>query len=209
MYLADTNVISETRREERANEGVRAFFRLAEDEQKVVHLSVVTVAELRRGVFRLRSKGDAKQAATIEAWTEGVFEEYAETILPVSVEIGRVWGRLRVPHAEPALDKLIAATALVHKLTVVTRNVKDFEVTGVKTLNPFEQAGPAHGTSGPASKNFKPAPPPSPSPHRHQYTNSPPHASAHAPSTPRSTSRESAPPTPRSDARARMRRHSH
>ena len=138
MYLADTNVISETRREERANNGVRAFFRRSRLEGETVHLSVVTVAELRRGVFRLRNKGDAKQAATIEAWTEDVFEAYAGKILLVNVEIGRLWGRLRVPHAEPALDKLIAATALVHNLTVVTRNEKDFKIAGVKTLNPFD-----------------------------------------------------------------------
>ncbi|SAK41008.1 PilT domain-containing protein [Caballeronia catudaia] len=138
MCLADTNVISETRREERANEGVRAFFRRSKLEGEAVHLSVVTVAELRRGVFRLRHKGDARQAATIEAWTEDVFEEYAKNILIVDEEIGRLWGRLRVPHAEPALDKLIAATAMVHSLTVVTRNEKDFKIAGLKTLNPFD-----------------------------------------------------------------------
>lgn len=130
--------ISETRRPERTHRGVRDFFSRAERNRHDIHLSVVTVAELRQGVHRLRHKGDAKQAATLEAWVNDVLQAYKQRILPVNKEIGKVWGRLRVPHAEPALDKLIAATALIHDLTVVTRNVRDFEIVGVKTLNPFE-----------------------------------------------------------------------
>jgi toxin FitB len=138
MYLADTNVISETRREERANKGVRAFFRRVEADGLRVHLSVVTVAELRQGVQRLKHKGDGQQASTIEIWVDGVLKTYEKRILLVDREIGELWGRLRVPHREPALDKLIAATAIFHGLTVVTRNVSDFEKAGVKTLNPFD-----------------------------------------------------------------------
>lgn len=138
MYLADTNVLSETRREERANEGVRAFFERAKGDKRVVHLSVVTVAELRQGVERVRRRGDARQAARLEKWVNNVLREYDKKILPAGKEIGGLWGNLRAPHPEPALDKLIAATALFHGLTVVTRNVRDFEETGVETLNPFE-----------------------------------------------------------------------
>ncbi|SAK85135.1 type II toxin-antitoxin system VapC family toxin [Caballeronia ptereochthonis] len=138
MYLADTNVISEARREEHANEGVRAFFRRARRDECDVHLSVVTVGELRRGIDRLRHKGDDKQAAGLETWLENVLRQYEGKILPVDEEIGKLWGSLRVPQAEPALDKLIAATALSHRLTVVTRNVRDFAATGVEVLNPFE-----------------------------------------------------------------------
>lgn len=138
MFLADTNVISETRREERANEGVRAFFESAERRNERVFLSVVTVGELRRGVDSLRHKGDAPQAANLEAWLKGVLRKYDMTIVPVDRTIGELWGRLRARHPEPAVDRLIAATALVHNLTVVTRNVRDFEAIGVKMLNPFE-----------------------------------------------------------------------
>jgi toxin FitB len=138
MFLADTNVISETRREARANDGVRSFFRKSGIDERNIHLSVVTVAELRQGVFRLRHKGDAKQAVVIENWVEGILDRYAERILTVDKEISELWARLRVPQPEPALDKLIAATALFYDLTVLTRNLKDFNPTGVKTFNPFE-----------------------------------------------------------------------
>lgn len=138
MYLADTNVISETRREERANKGVRAFFDEAELNENRILLSVVTVGELRRGVSALHHKGDARQAANVGAWLEDVLLEYEDKILPVDRAIGEVWGRLRAPHPESALDKLIAATALVHDPTVVTRNVKDFQTVGVRMLNPFD-----------------------------------------------------------------------
>ncbi|SAL25535.1 PilT domain-containing protein [Caballeronia peredens] len=138
MYLADTNVISETRRPDRTNEGVRAFFRQAWLDRNDVHLSVVTVGELRRGVDLLRHRGDVAQAKTVETWLKDVLRRYDGKILPVSRQISEVWGRLRAPHPEPALDKLIAATAMFYGLTVVTRNVRDFSRTGVKILNPFE-----------------------------------------------------------------------
>jgi toxin FitB len=138
MFLADTNVISETRRDDRANSGVRSFFREANRSGNKVHLSIVTVAELRQGVERLRRKGDARQAAGLDNWVNEVLREYDGRILSADKEVGKLWGRLRAPHPEPALDKLIAATALAYGLTVVTRNVKDFEITGVEMINPFE-----------------------------------------------------------------------
>ena len=138
MYLADTNVISETRRLHRANQGVRAFFRQARLEKRDIHLSAITVGELRRGVERLRCRGDAAQAETVESWLKNVLREYDGKILSVDEAVGELWGSLRAPHPEPALDKLIAATAMSHGLTVVTRNVRDFEKTGVSTINPFD-----------------------------------------------------------------------
>jgi toxin FitB len=137
MYLADTNVLSENRKLHRANKGVRDFF-LREEDKDTVHLSVVVIAEIRRGIEMARRQGDHPKAGVYSDWLSSVKEEYKLRILPVDKLIGEVWGRLRAPHAEPALDKLIAATAIVHDLTVVTRNVKDFEGTKVKVLNPFD-----------------------------------------------------------------------
>ncbi|MGE8366588.1 MULTISPECIES: type II toxin-antitoxin system VapC family toxin [Cupriavidus] len=138
MYLIDTNVISEVRKRERANKGVRAFFRQAARQETDLYLSVVTVGELRRGVELIQHRGDHAQAAILATWLESVLCEFAQHILSVDEEIGQTWGRLRAPHPEHALDKLIAATALIHDLTVVTRNVEDFAGTGVRLLNPFE-----------------------------------------------------------------------
>jgi predicted nucleic acid-binding protein len=100
--------------------------------------AVVMVGELRRGVELIRQRGDASQARQLEAWLQIVLTEYADCILPVDEDIAQLWGRLRVPHHEHALDKQIAATALIHDLTVVTRNQRDFEEAGVQVLNPFE-----------------------------------------------------------------------
>ena len=138
MYLVDTNVVSEIRKRDKANRGVAAFFGQAARDDVDLYLSVVTVGELRRGVELIRHRGDKAQATRLENWLAGVLQEFGRHILPVDQETGQVWGRLRVPHHEHALDKLIAATALIHDLTVVTRNVDDFVGTGVRVLNPFD-----------------------------------------------------------------------
>ncbi|WP_321881027.1 type II toxin-antitoxin system VapC family toxin [Paraburkholderia bannensis] len=138
MFLVDTNIISEVRKRERANAGVQAFFREAAGDNTDIYLSVVTVAELRRGVELIRHRGDAAQASLLDAWLVSVLRDYGQYVLPVDEDVGQLWGRLRVPHPENALDKLIAATALIHDLTVVTRNVDDFAGTGARVLNPFQ-----------------------------------------------------------------------
>ena len=137
MYLVDTNVISEVRKRERADKGVTAFFQRAAQDDVDLYLSVVTIGELRRGVELIRHRGDQPQATRLEKWLDGTLREFRRNILAVDDEIGQLWGRLRVPHPEHALDKLIAATALIHGLTVVTRNVDDFAGTGARVLNPF------------------------------------------------------------------------
>lgn len=137
MYLVDTNVVSEVRKRDRADRGVMAFFRKAAQDDADLYLSVVTVGELRRGVEIIRHRGDKPQATRLENWLDGVLREFAPNILAVDEEIGQLWGRLRVPHPEHSLDKLIAATALIHDLTVVTRNVDDFAGTGARVMNPF------------------------------------------------------------------------
>jgi hypothetical protein len=137
MYLIDTNVISEDRKGVRANAGVRDFFKRMVSDDAPVFLSVVTVGELRRGVELIRYRGDAAQASRLEKWLQLLLRHYEDYILEVDADVAQLWGRLRVPHYENALDKLIAATALIHNLTVVTRNHDDFSRTGVRVLNPF------------------------------------------------------------------------
>jgi predicted nucleic acid-binding protein len=137
MYLVDTNVISEARKKSKANPGVMQFFSRATSTGEPVYLSVISVGELRRGIEIIRLRGDAEQAALLEDWLTVVLDQYADNVLGFDATSAQVWGRLRVPNPEHALDKQIAATALVHDLTVVTRNAADFAGTGVKVMNPF------------------------------------------------------------------------
>ena len=139
MYLVDTNVISEVRKKSKANPGVRAFFKQAIADEARLFISVVTVGELRRGVEAIRHRGDARQANQLEKWLMALLTEYQDHMLDIDPDVAQLWGRLRVPHPENALDKQIAATALIYELTVVTRNHKDFVKTGVRVLNPFTE----------------------------------------------------------------------
>lgn len=142
MYLIDTNVISEARKKSRANPGVIDFFHRVASAGDPVYLSVITIGELRRGVELIRLRGDAEQAGLLEDWLAAVLEQYADKVLAFDADAAQVWGRLRVPNPEHALDKQIAATALVHDLTVVTRNSADFAGSGVKVMNPFVAPAP-------------------------------------------------------------------
>jgi len=139
VYLIDTNVISEIRKKNKANPGVRQYFEsIVKDEYKL-YISVVTIAELRRGIELIRHRSDVRQANQLETWLENLLARYQRNILEVDENVAQLWGKLRVPHPENAIDKLIAATALINGLTVVTRNVKDFKQTGVPVLNPFSR----------------------------------------------------------------------
>ena len=85
----------------------------------------------------IRHRGDKQQANYLEKWLEFIISEYSENILDFTESEAQVWGQLRVPNYEHALDKQISATALTYDLTIVTRNVDDFIGTGVKLINPF------------------------------------------------------------------------
>jgi toxin FitB len=139
MYLIDTNVISEARKRAKANRGVRLFFHRVAREGIPVFISVITLGELRRGVELIRHRGDRRQAERLETWLDMLLIEYQDGILDFDQDIAQLWGRLRVPHSENALDKQIAATALIYDLTIITRNQADFLQTGVPVLNPFTE----------------------------------------------------------------------
>lgn len=138
MYLIDTDVLSEARKKDRADAGVRQFFERLKAEQIPVYLSVITIGELRRGIESIRHRGDVAQARQLQAWLEKIVSDYADFILELDLDSAQIWGKLRVPHPENALDKQIAATALTHSLTVATRNERHYEGTGVAVLNPFQ-----------------------------------------------------------------------
>ena len=138
MYLIDTNVVSEARKRPKPNRGVIAFFETVAASSEPLFLSAISVGELRRGVELIRRRGDADQTQRLEAWLAIVVESFGERILAFDAQAAQVWGHLRVPDPSHALDKQIAAIALVNDLTLVTRNVTDFEGSGVKLVNPFQ-----------------------------------------------------------------------
>ena len=136
-YLLDTNVLSEVRKPS-GNANVRAWF--GEVRSDELFLSVLVLGEIRQGVERLKRR-DQPQAAVIEEWLEGLAAHYGERILPVDFWVADAWGRLNARDPLPVIDGLLAATALVHGLTLATRNIRDVERSGVPLVNPFEAGG--------------------------------------------------------------------
>lgn len=137
MYLLDTNVVSELRkvRSGKADAGVASWADNVDTAD--LYLSVITVQELEIGVL-LSERRDPSQGAVLRAWLSGhVLPAFSGRILSVDAAVAQCSARLHVPDPCPVRDGLIAATALVYGMTVVTRNVADFEPTGVKILNPW------------------------------------------------------------------------
>lgn len=139
-FLLDTNVLSELRKEQRCNPAVRHWMDGTVAEELFV--SVLVLGEIRQGIERIRTR-DQKQANALENWLLGLSTEFADRILPVDKKVADRWGRLGVQQPVPALDALVAATALVHGLTVVSRDEVGFRNTGVQVLNPFAKATPS------------------------------------------------------------------
>ena len=133
-YLLDTNVISEIRKRKNCNPGVGAWLASAEPDELFV--SVLTLGEIRRGI-ELRRLTDPVSARHLATWLHGLEANYADRLLPISSAIADRWGRLSPRQPLPVIDGLLAATAIEHGLTVVTRNVDHFVRSGANTLNPF------------------------------------------------------------------------
>jgi predicted nucleic acid-binding protein len=135
MYLVDTNVISEVRKGSKANPGVLAFWNTVESAD--LYIAVQSVGEIRRGLENVRQRGDNHQALRLETWLDLIVSSYGDRILSFDTDCAQVWGRMMSPHPQHPIDKQIAAIALMHGMTVVTRNVDDFRGLGVEIHNPF------------------------------------------------------------------------
>ena len=133
-FLLDTNVVSELRKKGRCSPKVDAWARTVPRGEDF--LSVVVVGELRRGVA-LKRRSDPTAANALDTWIDRLKQLYTERILPVTLEVAEKWGQLSAVRPIPPEDGLLAATALVHGLTLVTRNVKNVEGLGVSLLNPW------------------------------------------------------------------------
>ena len=133
-FLIDTNVLSELRKGARADGNVRRWFERIDENS--IFLSVLVTGEIRRGIDSIR-KRDPRAASTLERWLDDVMGAHSERVLPVDAATADEWGRLDARGSLPVVDGLLAATARVHDLTLVTRNLKDVIRTSVDTLDPF------------------------------------------------------------------------
>lgn len=139
-FLLDTNVVSEVRRNRDPH--VRAWAEAVDDVD--LHLSVMTLGEIRKGTELLRGR-DPSQADVFAGWLDELHGLFADRIMPIDARIAEEWGRLNATTPRNTVDSLIAAAARVRGLTVVTRNIGDFEGCAVPLLNPWQ---PESGTSG-------------------------------------------------------------
>ncbi len=133
MFLLDTDVISALRKDEGVSNVTQW---MSAQRMSDLYMSVVSVAEVERGIAR-QQRRNPEFARTLAAWLDTVLAVYGDRILPVDLAVARRWGILSGALGHDNADLLIAATALEHGLTVVTRNVRHFEPTGVPVLNPF------------------------------------------------------------------------
>jgi predicted nucleic acid-binding protein len=152
MFLLDTNVVSELRKIQagRADPHVAAWAQSVD--ASCLFVSAITILELEQGILLIERK-DGTQGALLRSWMDQqVLPEFADRTLPIDQAVAQRCARLHVPDKRGERDALIAATALVHGMTVVTRNVADFEATGASVLNPWEPASDNGGLVKPARR---------------------------------------------------------
>ncbi|MCZ7588393.1 MAG: type II toxin-antitoxin system VapC family toxin [Gaiella sp.] len=137
-YLVDTNVLSEVRKPGR-HAGVAAW--LGSLSERDMYVSVLVFGEIRRGIERLQGR-DAPQANVFERWLEDLRGQFDDRVLPVDTVVAEAWGRISAQGPVPTVDGLMAATALVNGLTVVTRDTAPFERVGVPCLDPWTYGEP-------------------------------------------------------------------
>ena len=133
-YLIDTNIIAEVRKGSRCDAQVAHWWARVADAD--LFLSVLVLGEIRKGVELARPR-DPVKAVALERWLDAVSQAFAQRILPIDQAVANAWGRLNAPHPRPTVDSLLAATAQVYDLTLVTRNLADVKPAGIKLLNPF------------------------------------------------------------------------
>jgi toxin FitB len=136
-WLVDTNIISEVRKGTRCHPAVAAWWAGVEDRD--LFLSALTLGEIRKGVEGVRPR-DPTKAAALERWLAAVADAFGPRVLGVDTAVAEAWGRLSAMRSVPVVDALLAATARVHGLMLVTRNAADVEGLGVRVLNPFSAA---------------------------------------------------------------------
>jgi len=136
-FLLDTNILSELRKENRCDAGVRQWFEEAASDE--LFISVLVLGEIRQGIERIRQR-DSAQARALEKWLRWVATEFADRVLPVNEEVADQWGRLGFRQPVPVLDAFLAATAITHDLSVVSRDEDRFRNTGVRVVNPFSKS---------------------------------------------------------------------
>ncbi|PST19626.1 VapC toxin family PIN domain ribonuclease [Rhizobium sp. JAB6] len=134
MYLVDTNVVSEIRRG-----NSQAITWLRSVDPSTIYLSVITLGEIMRGIA-LKRKSDPRTATHLEEWLRKLRHDHRNRILPITDQIAVEWGRIAAQRPRGDADGIIAATAIVHDLIVVTRNIGDFDDTGALIVNPWDQA---------------------------------------------------------------------
>lgn len=135
-YLLDTNIVSELRKGTRCDTGARDWIEGTVPEE--LFLSVLVLGEIRQGIERIRTR-DQAQARALEKWLHSLAREFADRTLPVDDRVADQWGRLGLQQPVPILDALLAATAIVYDLTVVSRDQDDFRISGVRLINPFSK----------------------------------------------------------------------
>jgi hypothetical protein len=133
-FLLDTNVISEIRKRDRAHPNVARW--VARTPVKEIGTSMIVLAEIRRGI-EMKRRSDPKQADALGRWFAQMRTRLGERVLPINEPVAEAWALLNVPDPLPFIDGLLAATAKVHGLTLVTRNVGDIARTGVSIIDPF------------------------------------------------------------------------